>query len=457
MQTKEQKNAVLTVSVITSFLTAFLGSSVNVALPSIQKEYHIDAVTLAWISTSYLLATASILLPFGRLSDIMGRKKTFLWGLILFTTFSFLCAFAPNIYILIALRIIQGVGAAMIFSASTAIITSVFPMGERGHAMGYSVSAVYLGLTLGPVLGGILTQNFGWRSIFLLNLPIGIFIVYLVQKKLGNVEWADSRGERFDWSGTILYISGLSFLMLGFTRIQTYFGKTLLIASIIILILFIIIENKLEQPIISVKIFLKNITFMLSNLAALINYSTTFAVSFLLSLYLQYIKGLTPQNAGFVLAIQPITQAIFSSYAGKLSDRFEPRYVASFGMFLSSLGIFLLSFINSNTSLYFLMLAQVLLGLGFAFFSSPNTNAIMSSVDKKYYGVASALVGTMRLVGQTFSLGVVTMLFAIYLGGSKFSPPLYPTFISLTHWILLGFSIVSAFGILASLARGNIK
>ncbi|MGC8748219.1 MAG: MFS transporter [Candidatus Kapaibacteriota bacterium] len=457
MQTKEQKNAVLTVSVITSFLTAFLGSSVNVALPSIQKEYHIDAVTLAWISTSYLLATASILLPFGRLSDIMGRKKTFLWGLILFTTFSFLCAFAPNIYILIALRIIQGVGAAMIFSASTAIITSVFPMGERGHAMGYSVSAVYLGLTLGPVLGGILTQNFGWRSIFLLNLPIGIFIVYLVQKKLGNVEWADSRGERFDWSGTILYISGLSFLMLGFTRIQTYFGKTLLIASIIILILFIIIENKLEQPIISVKIFLKNITFMLSNLAALINYSTTFAVSFLLSLYLQYIKGLTPQNAGFVLAIQPITQAIFSSYAGKLSDRFEPRYVASFGMLLSSLGIFLLSFINSNTSLYFLMLAQVLLGLGFAFFSSPNTNAIMSSVDKKYYGVASALVGTMRLVGQTFSLGVVTMLFAIYLGGSKFSPPLYPTFISLTHWILLGFSIVSAFGILASLARGNIK
>ncbi|MGB9911761.1 MAG: MFS transporter [Candidatus Kapaibacteriota bacterium] len=457
MQTKEQKNAVLTVSVITSFLTAFLGSSVNVALPSIQKEYHIDAVTLAWISTSYLLATASILLPFGRLSDIMGRKKTFLWGLILFTTFSFLCAFAPNIYILIALRIIQGVGAAMIFSASTAIITSVFPMGERGRAMGYSVSAVYLGLTLGPVLGGILTQNFGWRSIFLLNLPIGIFIVYLVQKKLGNVEWADSKGERFDWSGTILYISGLSFLMLGFTRIQTYFGKTLLIASIIILILFIIIENKLEQPIISVKIFLKNITFMLSNLAALINYSTTFAVSFLLSLYLQYIKGLTPQNAGFVLAIQPITQAIFSSYAGKLSDRFEPRYVASFGMLLSSLGIFLLSFINSNTSLYFLMLAQVLLGLGFAFFSSPNTNAIMSSVEKKYYGVASALVGTMRLVGQTFSLGVVTMLFAIYLGGSKFSPPLYPTFISLTHWILLGFSIVSAFGILASLARGNIK
>ncbi|MGB9852163.1 MAG: MFS transporter [Candidatus Kapaibacteriota bacterium] len=457
MQTKEQKNAVLTVSVITSFLTAFLGSSVNVALPSIQKEYHIDAVTLAWISTSYLLATASILLPFGRLSDIMGRKKTFLWGLILFTTFSFLCAFAPNIYILIALRIIQGVGAAMIFSASTAIITSVFPMGERGRAMGYSVSAVYLGLTLGPVLGGILTQNFGWRSIFLLNLPIGIFIVYLVQKKLGNVEWADSRGERFDWSGTILYISGLSFLMLGFTRIQTYFGKTLLIASIIILILFIIIENKLEQPIISVKIFLKNITFMLSNLAALINYSTTFAVSFLLSLYLQYIKGLTPQNAGFVLAIQPITQAIFSSYAGKLSDRFEPRYVASFGMLLSSLGIFLLSFINSNTSLYFLILAQVLLGLGFAFFSSPNTNAIMSSVEKKYYGVASALVGTMRLVGQTFSLGVVTMLFAIYLGGSKFSPPLYPTFISLTHWILLGFSIVSAFGILASLARGNIK
>ncbi|ROL57340.1 MFS transporter [Bacteroidetes/Chlorobi group bacterium Naka2016] len=457
MTTKEQKNTVLIVSIITSFLTAFLGSSVNVALPSIQKEFNIDAVTLVWISSAYLLATATILVPFGRFSDIIGRKKTFFWGLIVFLTFSFLCAFSPNIQILIALRVFQGIGASMIFSTSTAILTSVFPQGERGRAMGLSVSAVYLGLTLGPVLGGVLTSNLGWRSIFWLNLPIGIFIIYLVNKKLGGLEWADSEGEKFDLLGTILYISGLLLLMLGFTRIQTPLGKTLAIVSIIILFVFIYTESKIDYPIIPMSLFFKNITFSLSNLAALINYSATFAIGFLLSLYLQYIKGLTAQNTGFILAIQPVVQAIFSSYAGKLSDRIEPRFVASFGMFLTAVGIFMLSLINSTTPFYFIYSAQILLGLGFAFFSSPNTNAIMSSVDKKFYGVASASVGTMRLVGQTLSIGIVTMLFAIHLGGTKFTPDLFPKFMSLTHSIWLGFSIVCAFGIFASIARGNIR
>jgi EmrB/QacA subfamily drug resistance transporter len=457
MSDPNTKRAILVVSVITSLLTTFLGSSINVALPSIQKEFHIDPVLLAWISSSYLLSTASILLPFGRLSDIWGRKKTFQWGLMFFTFFSFLCAFAPNIYFLILLRIFQGVGAAMIFSTSTALITSVFPPGERGKAMGMSVTAVYLGLTLGPVFGGILTQNLGWRSIFLLNLPVGIFIFYLIELKLKGKEWAESKGEKFDWLGSILYLFGLSLLMIGFTRIQNTIGKIALSLSIVILPIFVLIETKLEYPIIPIKIFLKNITFTFSNLAALINYSATFAISFLLSLYLQYIKGFTPQNAGFILAIQPVVQAAFSIFAGRLSDKIEPRYVASFGMLLTSIGLFLLSFLHFDTVLWYIITAQALLGLGFAFFSSPNTNAIMSSIDRKHYGVASASVGTMRLVGQTLSIGIVTLFFAIYLGSTKFSPASYPIFISLTDSILLGFSILCALGIIASLARGNIN
>lgn len=457
MDKNNTKNAVLLVSVITSFLTAFLGSSVNVALPSIQKDLHIDAVSLAWITSSYLLATASILLPFGRLSDIIGRKKTFQLGLIIFTFFSFLCAFSPNIYLFIALRILQGIGAAMIFSTSTAIITSVFPQGERGKAMGYSISAVYFGLTFGPVMGGILTHNLGWHSIFLLNLPVGLFISYLVQSKLKKEEWADSKNEKFDWIGSLIYIFGLSSLMLGFTRIQTPAGKILLIASFFLLVVFLLIENKLEYPILPIKLFFQNITFTFSNISALINYSATFAVGFLLSLYLQYIKGYSAQTAGLVLAIQPVTQAIFSSFAGKLSDRIEPRYVASLGMLLTSLGLFMLSFIEFTTPLGYIIFAQISLGLGFAFFSSPNTNAIMSSVEKKHYGVASAAVGTMRLVGQTLSIGIVTMFFALHIGGTKFSPNLYPKFLWLLNNILFGLSIFCAIGILASLARGKIR
>ncbi len=456
MNNLDIKKSVLITSVISSFLTAFLGSSVSVALPAIQRHFKIDAVTLAWITSSYLLATASILLPFGRLSDIAGRKKTFLIGLIFFTFFSFLCSFAPNIYILIVLRIFQGVGSAMIFSSSTAIISSVFPTGERGKAMGMSVSAVYLGLTAGPLIGGILTQNLGWQSIFLLNFPVGVFLSLFVSKNLKNKEWADSKGEKFDWVGSFLYVIGLSSLILGFTKIQTTFGKVYLAISFVFILFFLFVENKNSHPILPIKLFTRNTTFTFSNLAALINYSATFAVTFLLSLYLQYIKGITPQSAGVILAIQPIIQAVFSSPAGKLSDKLEPQYVASFGMILTSSGLFLLSFINFNTPIGFILLAQICLGLGFAFFSSPNTNAIISSVEQKYYGVASATVGTMRLVGQTLSMGIVTMFFALYLGGTKFGTHLYPHFLELSRTLFLGFSIVCGIGVVASIARGKL-
>lgn len=456
MNEQSLKRAVLVVSVVSSFLSAFLGSSVNVALPSIEKEFKIDAVSLAWISSAYLLATASFLLPLGRLSDLIGRKRTFQFGLIIFSFFSFLCGFAQNFEVLITLRTFQGIGAAMIFATSNAILTSVFPMGERGKAMGFAVSAVYFGLTFGPFFGGILTHHIGWRSIFYLNLPVGIFIAYLAFAKLPG-EWADAKGEKFDFLGSVAYSSGLVLLMLGFSKIQTKYGQISSLLSIILFLLFIFIEQRNKNPILKVQLFTKNVTFAFSNLAALINYSATFAISFLLSLYLQYIKGLTAQTAGFILAIQPVVQAIFSSFAGKLSDRIEPRFVASFGMLLTTLGLLALSFINTNTNLIYIFSAQCLLGLGFAFFSSPNTNAIMSSVDKKYLGVASAAVGTMRLVGQTISIGVVTLFFSIHLGGTKITPILYPNFISITHFLFLIFSIACGIGIIASLARGNIK
>mgnify|MGYP001129666519 CR=1 FL=1 len=456
MEEQSQKRAVLTVSVITAFLTAFLGSSVNVALPSIEKEFQINAVSLAWISSSYLLATASFLLPFGRISDLIGRKKTFQIGLIFFSFFSFLCGFAPNIQSLIVLRILQGLGSAMIFATSNAIITSVFPQGERGRAMGLAVTGVYFGLTIGPLLGGILTHNIGWRTLFFLNLPIGFLLSYITYTKLPS-EWADAKGEKFDFLGSLIYIAGLVLLLLGFSKIQTHFGKIFIILSAILFFLFMIIENKIEQPVLNTALFRKNLTFAFSNLAALINYSATFAVSFLLSLYLQYIKGLSAQSAGFVLAIQPVVQATFSSFAGKLSDRIEPRYVATFGMFLTSLGLFALSFISFNTNLFYIFFSQILLGLGFAFFSSPNTNAIMSSVDKRFLGTASAIVGTMRLIGQTLSLGIVTLFFSLYLGGTQITSTLYPEFLNITQILFIGFAVICSLGMIASLARGNIN
>ncbi len=457
MDNKSQlKKAVLLVSTITSFLTAFIGSSVNVALPSIESEFKIDAVTLAWISSSYLLTTAAFLLPLGRIADIKGRKKTFQLGLFIYTFFSLLSGFAFNTISLIVFRIIQGIGAAMIFGTGTAIITSVFPVGERGKAMGYLVSAVYLGLSFGPFFGGLLTQYLGWRSIFYLNVPFGIFIAYLMVAKLKE-EWADAQGEKFDWVGSIVYIMALSFLMLGFSRIPKPEGIIFVVIAFLSLVIFSLWEKKTIAPILNVTLFTKNNVFAFSNLAALISYSATFAVGFLLSLYLQYVKGLPPRNAGFILALQPVMQAIFSSYAGKLSDRIEPRYVASFGMFLTTLGLFLLSLLNSATPLFIILIALIILGLGFAFFSSPNTNAIMSSVEPKFYGVASASVGTMRLVGQMLSIGFTTMFFSLKLGSSHISANTVPAFLNVVHIIFLLFAVICGLGIFASMARGNLE
>lgn len=453
---KETKNAVLVVSIVTSFLTAFVGSSINVAIPTIQKEFDIDAITLTWISSSYLLATACFLLPMGRIADIVGRKKIFVIGLFFYTLFSLLTGFSPNVIWLLIARILQGIGAAMIFATSTAIISSVFPLGKRGKAMGLSVSGVYLGLSFGPFLGGVITQDLGWRVIFYLNVPFGFIIGFLVFSKLKG-EWAESKGEKLDFVGSIMYIICLAMLMFGFSKIKNILGIISLFFSFFLILTFYFWEKRTLYPILNVSLFSKNTTFTLSNLAALINYSATFSVGFLLSLYLQYIKGFSPTKSGFILALQPLTQAMLSLWAGKLSDRIEPRVVASIGMGLTTTGLLLLSLISFYTPIYYILITLICLGFGFAFFVSPNTNAIMSSVERKYYGVASASVGTMRLIGQMLSIGITSVFISLILHNEKIIPTNYILLIKVVQTVFLIFGILCGIGIYASLARGNLK
>jgi EmrB/QacA subfamily drug resistance transporter len=450
------KKAALLVATFASFLTPFMGSALNVALPTIGKDFNTNAVTLNWIVSSYILATAMILLPAGRMADIIGRKKVFTGGIILFIASSVLCALSPNVFFLITFRVFQGTGSALIFGTGVAIITSVFSPGERGRALGINVSAVYIGLTLGPFGGGLLTQYLGWRSIFWFTVPIGIIVLLLILSKL-KTEWAEAKGESFDWKGTIFYALSLVFIMYGFSQLPDWTGFLFLASGIITLMVFILFEQNVLFPLFDLNLFKRNKTFAFSNLAALINYNATFAVGFLLSLYLQYIKDMDPREAGIILVSQPIVMAIFSPLSGRLSDKIEPRVVASLGMGLSTIGLFLLEFIKSTTSLPIIILNLTFLGLGFALFSSPNTNAIMSSVDKKYYGVASGSVGTMRMVGQMFSMGIVLLLFSIFLGKAEILPGNYPAFLSTMHTAFVIFTILCFFGIFASLARGKLR
>jgi MFS family permease len=456
MNDAENKRAVLLIATLTSFLTPFMGSSVNIALPSIGKEFGMHAVTLSWISTSYLLAAAMFLVPMGRIADLSGRKRILRYGISLDLTASVMLAFSTNEIQFLCLRVLQGIGGAMIFGNAVAILTSVYPVGQRGKALGVNVAAVYTGLSLGPFAGGFLTQYLGWRSIFVSYVPLEIVIIIYTLWRLKG-EWADAKGEKFDWGGSVIYGFSLVAVMYGFSVLPNFFAVWLILLGAVGIFAFVKWEMKVKSPVFDIKLFLGNVIFTFSNLAALINYSATYAVTFLLSLYLQYTKGLSPENAGLILVSQPIMMAVFSPLAGRLSDKIEPRIVASVGMAITVIGLLLLIFLNSATTLAFIIFSLVLLGFGFALFSSPNTNAVMSSVEKRFYGVASATLATMRLTGQMLSMGIAMLVFAIYIGRAQITPENYPAFLTSAKTAFVIFAILCFGGIFASLSRGKVR
>ena len=454
-QTPDKKVALM-IAMLAAFFVPFMGSSVNIALPSIGKDFAMDAVALSWVATSFLLTAAMFLLPFGRLADIYGRKLFFFLGIVTYTLSSFASAISPSGFILILSRGLQGMGGAMIFSTGIAILSSVFPSNERGKALGMTAAAVYLGLSFGPPLGGLLTHYLGWRFVFLIHVPLGLIIIILILSKLKG-EWADAKGESFDLLGSLTYCISLTALVYGLSLLPDNIGITIALVGLIGLFGFIVWEYNSPSPLLDVRIFLTSTVFAFSNLSTLVHYSATFAVGFLISLYLQYIKLYTPQIAGMILMVQPVVMALFSPSAGRLSDRIEPRIVASIGMVMTVIGLFVFSFISKDMTLSLIILNLIILGLGFALFSSPNTNAVMSSVDKKYFGVASATLGTMRLTGQMLSMGITTLIFSVKIGKVQITEEYYQQFLVSTRMAFLIFSILCFLGILASMARGKIR
>jgi EmrB/QacA subfamily drug resistance transporter len=450
-----QERSALFVAVLTSFMGPFMISAVNVALPAIQAEMNVNAVALSWISTAYLLAMAVVLLPAGRLADIYGRKKVFSAGLVLYTVASVLVALVPNIAWMLALRVLQGFGAAMFVTTGMAILTSIFPPQRRGRAIGLYVSAVYIGLSVGPFAGGILTQHAGWRSLFLLMLPLGCGSVWVTLRLLKG-EWADARGEPFDVIGSLLYGAAIFTLVFGATRLPAIHAWGLLAFGASGLILFAWHAKRTRHPVFDVTLFQTNRTFVFSSLAALINYAATFAVTFLLSLFLQYIKGLPPQTAGMLLVTQPAVMAIFSPIAGRFADRIEPRLIASAGMLITVWGLAGFILLSPEASLVLIVGNLMLTGFGFALFSSPNMSAIMGSVDKRHYGIASGTVAAMRLMGQMTSMAVATVVISLFMGDTPIVPARFPQFLESIRMIFSILTLLSLAGLYFSMSRGRL-
>lgn len=450
-----QERVTLVAVISTAFLVPFIASAINLSLPSLGQEFNSSALLLGWVVTSYLLASAAFLLPFGRWADIVGRRKVFLTGLSLFSLFSLLCSMASSVEMLIVFRICQGIASAMIFSTSMAILTSVYPPNRRGKALGMSVASTYIGLSLGPVLGGWMNHNLGWRSIFYFIVLLSLIVSIYTALRLKG-EWRGAAGEKFDLPGSLLYVLGLAAFLYGMSSLSSWDWSWYMAAiGLVCLGFFVRYELGQLHPLIEIRLFIQNISFAFSNLAAMINYSATFALGFLLSIYLQVIVGYSSQAAGMILLAQPLMMALFSPLAGSLSDRIEPRLVATAGMTLSSIGIFFFIFLGPNTSISLLTANLALIGLGFALFSSPNTNAVMAAVQPRLYGIASSTLGTMRLVGQALSMAIVTLLMATYIGNAQLSNVEPQLLMNSIHTTFIIFFILCCLGIWASIARGK--
>ena len=451
----------LAVVMITSFLTTFTGSALNLSVPAISTEFHAGAVSISWIVTGYILASAVLSVPFGRFADLRGKKPVLVTGQLLFTACAFLCSIAWNIETIIAFRLAQGIGAAMIFATNVALLVASYPPEKRGKMIGLSVSATYAGLSLGPVVGGVMNHHFGWRSIFYITAALAASAALLAIFRLkepadhpetlpaagagniipaagavgtgnnvpetgaagaGNIipaagENSGEKKQKMDLTGCILYSSMLACIMYGFSSITTgTLAKILLPLGILLFIPFVRHESRTKDPLVNLDMFRKNTVFTFSNIAALLNYGASYAVSYLLSIYLQTVLGFDSQIAGLILITSPVFQTVLSPVAGRLSDRYSPFVLTSCGMAISAVGIFSFIFIRQGYPLGLVIAALVVIGVGFAFFSSPNTNAIMSCVDKADYSIASSVTATSRSIGHTLSMAIVTTVVAVTVG-----------------------------------------
>jgi EmrB/QacA subfamily drug resistance transporter len=454
MNIKAYRYSVLAVVCLSTALVPFTGSSINLALPYIAEELSMNAIALSWVITSFLLSSAIFQIPMGRLGDMLGRKKLLIVGVILFTLASIACAFAFSGSQLIIARFIQGFAGAMLFGMNMAIITSVFPPNERGKALGINTAVVYFSIAAGPFFGGIITHYWGWHGIFLVTAGLGLLALFGIFRFLKG-EWIDAKGEKFDRTGSVIYALGLSAIICGCSVLPSISGFLLVAAGIVIFIFFVYYEKHQEMPVFNINMFLQNRVFRMSSFAALINYSATFAIGFMLSLYLQYVKEFNAQQAGLILVVQPVIQTVISPLAGKWSDKADAGKIATLGMAIIVLCLLAMLFLRPETPLYRLIVILIVLGTGFALFSSPNVNMIMGSVENRFLGMASATTGTMRLTGQALSMGITMMMISVFVGKTQISHDIYPLFIKCMHYTFGIFVILCILGVYTSMVRNK--
>jgi EmrB/QacA subfamily drug resistance transporter len=396
------------------FLATIDGSIVNIALPTLVKSLETNFALVQWVVLGYLLTITTLLLGFGRLADMFGKKKLYVRGMAIFTIGSMLCGFSPSIGLLIASRIIQAVGGAMMMAIGTAIVTESFPDHERGKALGIQGAIVSIGIIAGPAIGGMILGALSWHWIFFVNLPVGLLGLVLVLRHVPNVRPAGN--QRFDIYGAVsLFISVTAFLMaLTVGQEKGFLNPTALIflgTWIVFLVLFIGIQKKIEQPMIDLSLF-SNKLFSINVITGFLAFLAVSGMVLIMPFYLENILNKDPQVAGFMLAVLPVSMGITAPLAGSLSDRVGTRLLTVIGLTIAVTGYIAISTLNENTTTWGYLLRFIPLGIGMGIFQSPNNSAIMGSAPKNRLGVASGLLAITRTLGQTSGISIFGAMWA---------------------------------------------
>lgn len=439
-----------------TFMTALDTSVVNTILPIIRDDFQTDVAAVEWVVVIYLLLVSGLLPIFGRLGDIRGHKQIYNTGFLVFILSSLFCGLSTSIFQLIGFRALQALGAAMLASNSPAILTKSFPSSQRGQALGLQATMTYLGLVTGPSLGGWLAEQIGWRSVFYINIPVGMFalafsIIFIIKDVLKKSD------EGFDVLGAAVFMGGLISLLLGLNQGHNWGWRSpltllTLLSSAILLGLFIKIEKAVPYPMLDMKLF-KHRLFTASISSAVINYICVYSIIFLMPFYLIQGRGLNPSQAGVILTAQPIVMAIIAPISGTLSDRMGTRLPTIIGMVLLSGGIWTLSRLGSETPFNMVFLSLAFVGLGVGIFISPNNSALMGSASVHRQGIAAGILATARNVGMVLGVGFSGAIFTTVLAQGQ-TDTLELVFLATQKSFRAAF-LIALLGIATATIRGN--
>lgn len=440
---------------------------VNIALPVIARDYGVGLSDVKWVVTAYLLMVTALVVIFGRIADLYGRKRLYVFGFSVFTVGAALCSVAPTLWMLIACRAIEGIGGAALMANGSAILTESFPPEERGKALGSLGSVIALAALAGPLLGGIVSENFGWRTIFLLVVPVGVIGSVLALRALPT-GGAARHGERFDFGGAATLVAGLTCFLFLTSSMSSAAGSqstgaALLIGMTVLMAGFLVIESRVAHPLLDLSLF-RNRAFSAAIVASFLSFWAMSVLSFLLPFYLDRVKGMSPSRIGILFIPVPLVLFIVAPLAGRLSDRFGARLICTSGAVVNFFALLGMSTLSTETSTLGVILRMLPFGVGSGLFTPPNNSAIMGAVPKSRLGIASGMISAIKSLGSMSGVAVTSFLFVIVQqhfrrqaieAGSATADIERETFASAVATLFLISAAIVVVVIFTSLVRGN--